>query len=185
MIKLLQGRASRGRGPTRNVRGDLPSSTLPLPWAGVVGDGRKDADLSGVEGRQVHGEKVGRPGLILFGLLSHSLFRIGRWFWSPCCGFVPSGYLKYGTFMAIQVRIALATAIATAIAKVNLHRAESGETSITMKASAVQVGVAAPAITRLARTDGKVASALSLDLASRIVTDLDCGIEGLSEVVAG
>ncbi|WP_411869354.1 helix-turn-helix domain-containing protein [Vulcanococcus limneticus] len=87
--------------------------------------------------------------------------------------------------MVKQVRIALATAIATAIAKVNLHRAESGEASITMKALAVQVGVAAPVITRLARTDGKVASALSLDLASRIVTVLDCGIEDLLEDVAG
>ena len=87
--------------------------------------------------------------------------------------------------MVQQVRIILATAIATAIAKVNLHRAESGETSITMKALAVQVGVPAAAITRLARTDGKAASALSLDLTSRIVTVLDCGIADLLEDVAG
>ncbi len=151
----------------------------------MVADGRKDADRSGVEGRQVHGTTVGRPGLILYGLRSRSLSRIGHWFCSPRCGFVPPGCLKYGVFMVQQVRIALATAIAKAVAKVNLHRAESGETSITMKALAVQVGVAAPVITRLARKDGKVASTLSLDLASRIVTVLDCGIEDLLEDVAG
>ena len=38
-------------------------------------------------------------------------------------------------------------------------------------------------ITRLARTDDKGASALSLDLASKIVTVLDCGIEDLLEIV--
>jgi hypothetical protein len=43
--------------------------------------------------------------------------------------------------------------------------------------------VAATAITRLARTDDKAASALSLDLAPKIVTVLDCGIEDLLEVV--
>jgi DNA-binding Xre family transcriptional regulator len=44
-------------------------------------------------------------------------------------------------------------------------------------------GVAATTVTRLARTDEKAASALSLDLASKIVTMLDCGIEDLLEVV--
>ena len=67
--------------------------------------------------------------------------------------------------MAKQVRLALAKAIA----KANLRRAEAG--------------VAATTITRLARTDDKAASALSLDLASRIVTVLDCGIADLLEVV--
>ena len=47
----------------------------------------------------------------------------------------------------------------------------------------VQAGVAATTITRLSRTDEKAASALSLDLASKIVTVLDCGIEDLLEVV--
>jgi DNA-binding Xre family transcriptional regulator len=42
--------------------------------------------------------------------------------------------------------------------------------------------VAATTITRLARTDEKAATALSLDLASKIVTVLDCGIEDLLEV---
>jgi len=42
---------------------------------------------------------------------------------------------------------------------------------------------AAATITRLARNDDKAASALSLDLASKLVTALDCGIEDLLEVV--
>ncbi len=81
--------------------------------------------------------------------------------------------------MAKQVRLTLAKAIA----KANLRRAEAGEKPITMNSLAVQAGVAATTITRLARTDGKAASALSLDLASKIVTVLDCGIEDLLEVV--
>jgi DNA-binding Xre family transcriptional regulator len=52
-----------------------------------------------------------------------------------------------------------------------------------MNALAVQAGVAATTIARLARTDEKAATALSLDLASKIVTVLDCGIEDLLEVV--
>jgi hypothetical protein len=49
----------------------------------------------------------------------------------------------------------------------------------------VQAGVATTTITRLARSaeDPKAAAALSLDLASKIVTVLDCGIEDLLEVV--
>jgi DNA-binding Xre family transcriptional regulator len=81
--------------------------------------------------------------------------------------------------MAKHVRLTLAKAIA----KANLRRAEVGEKPITMNSLAVQAGVAATTITRLARTDGKAASALSLDLASKIVTVLDCGIEDLLEVV--
>ena len=67
----------------------------------------------------------------------------------------------------------------------NLKRAEAGEKAITMNALAVQAGVSATTITRLARPidDQKAASALSLDLASKIVTMLDCGIEDLMEVV--
>jgi DNA-binding Xre family transcriptional regulator len=53
-----------------------------------------------------------------------------------------------------------------------------------MHSLAVQAGVAVTTITRLARTDDKAASALSPDLASKIVTVLDCGIEDLLEVVA-
>ena len=48
---------------------------------------------------------------------------------------------------------------------------------------ATQAGVAATTVARLARTDDKAASALSLELASRIVTVLDCGIEDLLEIV--
>ncbi len=83
--------------------------------------------------------------------------------------------------MAKQVRLTLAKAIA----KSNLRRAEVGERPITMNSLAVAVGVATTTITRLARSadDPKAASALSLDLASKIVTMLDCGIEDLLEVV--
>ena len=81
--------------------------------------------------------------------------------------------------MAKQVRLTLAKAIA----KANLRRAEVGEKAITMHSLAVQAGVAATTVTRLARSDDKAASALSLELASKIVTVLDCGIEDLLEVI--
>jgi DNA-binding Xre family transcriptional regulator len=81
--------------------------------------------------------------------------------------------------MAKTVRLTLAKAIA----KANLRRSETGEKPITMNSLAVQAGVAATTITRLARNDDKAASALSLDLAGKIVTVLDCGIEDLLEVV--
>lgn len=82
--------------------------------------------------------------------------------------------------MAKQVRLTLQKAIA----KANLRRAEVGEKSITMNSLAVKAGVASTTIHRLARTDKKAASALSLDLASKIVTVLDCGIEELLEVLS-
>ncbi len=94
----------------------------------------------------------------------------------PCLG--ASGMVSA---MAKQVRLTLAKAIA----KTNLRRAESGERPITMNSLAVQAGVAATTITRLARTDQKAASALSLDLAGRIVTVLNCRIEDLLEVLEG
>ena len=83
--------------------------------------------------------------------------------------------------MAKQVRLTLQKAIA----KANLRRAEAGEKAVTMNSLAVQAGVSATTITRLARDpdDPKAASALSLDLAGKIVTVLDCGIEELLEVV--
>ena len=54
-----------------------------------------------------------------------------------------------------------------------------------MNSLAVQAGVSATTITGLARPtdDPKSASALSMDLVSKIVTVLDCGIEDLLEVV--
>ena len=67
--------------------------------------------------------------------------------------------------MATQVRLTLTKASA----KANLRRAEAG--------------VAATTIARLARNDQKAASALSLDLAGKVVTLLDCGIGELLEVV--
>ena len=81
--------------------------------------------------------------------------------------------------MAKQVRLTLAKAIA----KANMRRAVAGEKAITMNALAVVAGVAATTITRLARNDQKAASALSLDLAGKVVTVLDCRIEDLLEVV--
>ncbi len=83
--------------------------------------------------------------------------------------------------MSKQVRLTLAKAIA----KANLRRAEAGQRPITMNSLAVAAGVATTTITRLARSaeDPKAAAALSLDLASKIVTVLDCGIEDLLEVV--
>ena len=83
--------------------------------------------------------------------------------------------------MGKQVRFKLAKAIA----KANLRRAEAGEKAVTMNSLAVAAGVAATTITRLARNDQKAASALSLELASKIMTVLDCGIEDLLEVVDG
>lgn len=80
--------------------------------------------------------------------------------------------------MAKQVTLTLARAIA----KANLRRSEVGEKPITMNSLAVQAGVAATTITRLAQTGKNAAAALSLDLASMIVTVLDCGIEDLLEV---
>jgi DNA-binding Xre family transcriptional regulator len=82
--------------------------------------------------------------------------------------------------MAKQVRLTLQKAIAQA----NLRRSETGQKPITMNSLAVQAGVAATTITRLARPidDPMSASALSLDLAGKIVSVLDCGIEDLLEV---
>jgi len=82
--------------------------------------------------------------------------------------------------MAKQVRLTLAKAIARA----NLRRAEVGEKPITMNSLATQAGVSATTITCLARPadDPKAASALSLDLAGKIVTVLGCGIDDLLEV---
>ncbi len=90
-----------------------------------------------------------------------------------CCS-----YFRFFFSTAKQVRLTLAKAIA----KANLLRAEAGEKPITMNSLAVQAGVAATTVARLARTDEKAATALSLDLASKIVTVLDCGIEDLLEV---
>ena len=81
--------------------------------------------------------------------------------------------------MAKRVRITLAKAIA----KANLRRAETGEKAIKMNSLAVITGVASTTITRLSRNDDKAAAALSLDLAGKLVTVLNCGIEDLLEVI--
>ena len=97
----------------------------------------------------------------------------------PGTGLACYGTLVIVLLMAKQVRLTLAKALA----KANLRRAEAGEKAITMNGLAVAAGVAATTITRLARNDQKAASALSLDLAGKVVTVLDCGIEDLLEVV--
>ena len=78
-----------------------------------------------------------------------------------------------------EVRLTLPKALALA----NLKRAERGQKALTMNSLASEIGVAATTITRLARTDEKGASSLPLDLAGKVVTVLDCGIEDLLEVV--
>jgi len=93
--------------------------------------------------------------------------------------FACSGCLSYVVLMAKQVRLTLAKAIA----KANLRRAEAGDKPITMNSLAVQAGVAATTITRLARSDEKAATALSLDLAGKIVTVLNCDISDLLSIV--
>jgi DNA-binding Xre family transcriptional regulator len=52
-----------------------------------------------------------------------------------------------------------------------------------MNSLATQAGVAATIFARLARSDDKAATALSLDLVSKIVSVLDCSIENLLKVV--
>ena len=86
---------------------------------------------------------------------------------------------SFGISVAKRVRLTLAKALARA----NLRRAESGEKALTMNSLAVAAGVAATTITRLARDDQKAAAALSLDLAGKLVTVLNCGIEDLLEVI--
>ena len=86
---------------------------------------------------------------------------------------------SFGVSGAKRVRFTLAKALARA----NLRRAESGEKALTMNSLAIAAGVAATTITRLARDDQKAAAALSLDLAGKLVTVLNCGIEDLLEVI--
>lgn len=73
-----------------------------------------------------------------------------------------------------------------AIAKANVRRAERGEKPLTMNTLAIEAGVAATTVSRLARDpdDPKAATALTLELAGKILTVLDCGIEDLLEVTA-
>ena len=83
------------------------------------------------------------------------------------------------SLMAKTVRFSLQKALA----KANLKRAETGEKALTMNSVAVAAGVSSTTITRLARSDEKAASALSLDLAGKILTVLNCEIGDLLEVV--
>jgi len=110
--------------------------------------------------------------------LNEKIIALGTGERALCDGLLRLGAWGMVLAMAKQVRLTLAKAIA----KANLRRADAGEKPITMNSLAVQAGVAATTITRLARTDDKAAAALSLDLASKIVTVLDCGIEDLLEI---
>jgi hypothetical protein len=163
--------------------------------AALVPNGSNDHALGDVDGRQVKGREIGRHGLNLCGFLggveradfyeslalSDTSIALGTGESVLCDGLLRLGAWGMVPAMAKQVRLTLAKAIA----KANLRRAEAGEKPITMNSLAVQAGVAATTITRLARTDEKAASALSLDLAGKVVTVLDCGIEDLLEVVEG
>ena len=111
-------------------------------------------------------------------LASDTRFR-SRWAMLACYG--TSGIVR---LMAKQVGLTLSKAIA----KADLRHAEVVERPITMNslavAAGVAAGVAATTITRLGQSpdDPKAASALSLGLASKILTVLDCGIEDLLDV---
>ena len=72
-----------------------------------------------------------------------------------------------------------------ALAYRNLRAAQKGEKPITLHSLARLCGVAATTVHRLTRdpeTDAKAASALSLDLASRIVSVLECDIDEILEI---
>ena len=75
---------------------------------------------------------------------------------------MPQNTGNVARLMAKQVRLTLA--------KANLRRAEAGKKAITISRPARDPG------------DPKAASAPSLDLASKIATVLDCGIEDVLEV---
>ena len=102
---------------------------------------------------------------------------------SPCAGLIAPDAIFFVYSFCISVAKRVRLTLAKALARANLRRAESGEKALTMNSLAVITGVASTTITRLARNDDKAAAALSLDLASKLVTALDCGIEDLLEVV--
>ena len=100
-----------------------------------------------------------------------------------CAGLIVPDAISFVYAFGISVAKRVRITLAKALAKANLRRAESGEKALTMNSLAVAAGVAATTITRLARDDQKAAAALSLDLAGKLVTVLNCGIEDLLEVV--
>ena len=100
-----------------------------------------------------------------------------------CAGLIVPDAISFVCSSCISVAKLVRLTLAKAIAKANLRRAESGEKAFTMNSLAMAAGVAATTITRLARDDQKAAAALSLDLAGKLVTVLNCGIEDLLEVV--
>ena len=102
---------------------------------------------------------------------------------AACAGLIVPDAISFVYAFGISVAKRVRITLAKALAKANLRRAESGEKALTMNSLAVAAGVAATTITRLARDDQKAAAALSLDLAGKLVTVLNCGIEDLLEVV--
>ena len=102
---------------------------------------------------------------------------------SPCAGLIVPDAIFFVYSFCISVAKRVRLTLAKALARANLRRAESGEKALTMNSLAIAAGVAATTITRLARDDQKAATALSLDLAGKLVTVLDCGVEDLLEVI--
>lgn len=85
------------------------------------------------------------------------------------------------TFKRKEVRLT----VDRALAFYNLRATQQGNKAISINELARRCGVAATTIHRLTRAidDPKRATSLSLDLASKIVTVLDAGIDELMEVV--
>ena len=102
---------------------------------------------------------------------------------SPCAGLIAPDAIFFVYSFCISVAKRVRLTLAKALARANLRRAETGEKAITMNSLAIAAGVAATTLTRLARDDQKAATALSLDLAGKLVTVLNCGIEDLLEVI--
>ena len=100
-----------------------------------------------------------------------------------CAGLIVPDAISFVCLSCISVAKLVRLTLAKALARANLRRAESGEKAFTMNSLAMAAGVAATTITRLARDDQKAAAALSLDLAGKLVTVLNCGIEDLLEVI--
>lgn len=83
--------------------------------------------------------------------------------------------------MAKRVRFT----VSKALAWWNFKAAERGDAQMSINELARRCEVAATTIHRFFREEGdpKAASSLTLDLASKIVNVLDCGIDELMEVI--
>lgn len=75
--------------------------------------------------------------------------------------------------------------VTRALAFYNLRAAQKNQKALSLHELARRCGVAATTVHRLSRdptTDPKAASSLSLDLASRLVSVLECDIDELLEI---